>query len=435
MFGNNTLKLFYSKRFFRILLVSIFALSFSVNAYAWDDWDDWGDDEPSVSRPFVSGWWNWQYNSFSSYDQLRVNFDHDFSRNSRILFGFNFNHYTEENNKKWDLFAGENYYFFRDGDFDFRIGNLIENIGSGDNFSFVDKINSRRFINGLANDFDRDKKEMPGVRMNWFFAEDWQFSANYMPYFKASEFPSMFSQWSYAIQRSLAMEVLLNKANYDAPEDSGFRPQFQAQISTYQPSFELNLHYMRLRERLPVISKTGPNSLQGSYPIDETFAINGSVDISSELIMRYEVAYSRNRTMSSYVNGIIGEKFQTDHWGILMGVDRNLPQNFYINIQGLISHMPDLQTQTPLQLKETEYMTTFQLRQTFRRDRLAFEFNGLINLSTGEQLLTPQVHIEQSDFLTFVAGIQINSEGAENFGPIGQFAHNNTAFFESRVSF
>lgn len=419
-----------------LLLLFLVACS-STPLSAWDDWDDWGDADsgPTIKRPFVTGWWNWQYNSFSSFDQGRITFEKEYDRNNKLIFGFNFNHYTEDDHKKWELFPGENYYSFRLSDVDFRAGLLVENIGSGDNFSFVDKINSRRFINGLANDFDRDKKEVPAIRGTWYINDKWRFSGNYMPYFTASDFPSMFGQWGYAIQRSVANEVVFNNAVYNAPDDSSFDPQFHVELGATYPDFELRLHYLHLKERLPVISRDKPKVLNGTYPLDETFAANGSVKLASDFIMRYELAYSRNRTWSSYENATIGKKFNSDHIGLLLGADRNLPQNFYINVQAMVSHVPDLLTQTPLQLESTEYLASLQMRQTFRRERVAVEFNSLANLTTGEYVLTPQVHLVQSDFLTFVAGLQVNGEGAEAFGPVGQFSNNDTAFFETRVRF
>ena len=99
-----------------------------------DDWGDWGSETttsgPVIKRPFISGWWNWQYNEFSSFDQGRLNFERELDKQRKIVAGVNFNHYTEDNNKKWKVYPGENYYFFKAGDFDYKLGMLIENIGN-----------------------------------------------------------------------------------------------------------------------------------------------------------------------------------------------------------------------------------------------------------------------------------------------------------------
>ena len=119
------------------LAVILLFLVVAFAASAADGWDDWGGDwgttvggssEPKVRRPFVSGWWNWQYNEFSSFDQGRINFEKDLGQGSKLVTGARVNYYTEDNNKKWKVFPGENYYFFKAGDFDFKVGMLIENI-------------------------------------------------------------------------------------------------------------------------------------------------------------------------------------------------------------------------------------------------------------------------------------------------------------------
>lgn len=403
-----------------------------------DDWGDWGAETssgPVVKRPFVSGWWNWQYNEFSSFDQGRLNFENELDKNRKIVAGVNFNHYTEDNNKKWKVFPGENYYFFKAGDFDYKLGMIVENIGSGDKFSFIDKINSRYFHNGLANDYDRDKKEVPGVRATWYINKKLRFSGHYLPYFTASEFPSIFSRWAYSIHKTMAKEVLFGGATYNAAAEEEFNPQFHVELGMTLAKLEMRFHYLRMRERLPVISQDKTGIFNGSYPLDETFAVNGNVTVSSDLLLRYELAWSRERTWSAFENGVIGKKFVSDHVGMLVGSDRNLPQNFYVNVQGMVSYVPDLLHATPFQLEQTEYLGSLQLRQSFRRDRLQIEFNSLANFTTGEYVLNPKILLVQSDFLTFMLGCQINGAGAESLGPVGQFSKNNTAVFETRVTF
>lgn len=423
---------------FLVLIVICFSAP-GLMAEDWDTWDDWGDDsgskEPTVKRPFISGWWNWQYNKFSSFDQGRINLERDLGKNQKLVSGLSVNYYTEDNNKKWKWFPGENYYSTKAGDFDFKLGMLIENIGSGDKFSFVDKINSRRFHNGLANDYDRDKKEVPGLRANWYINKHFRLSGHYLPYFMASEFPSIFSRWAYAIHRSLATDILMNSAVYNAPDDESFDPQFHVELSVTYPKIEMRFHYLRMKERFPVISQKRPGVYDGSYPLDETFAVNGNLSVSSDFLLRYELAWSRDKSWTSFEDGRIGKMFYSDHLGALIGTDRNLPQNFYVNIQGMMSHVPHLERGTPFQLSKTEFLSSIQLRQTFRQERLQFEFNALKNFTTGEYVLTPKALLVKSDFLTFVLGLQINGKGAESLGPVGQFSENNTATFETRVTF
>lgn len=420
-----------------ILILAILVLPQNLLA---DDWEEWGDtttasSTPVVKRPFVSGWWNWQYNEFSSFDQGRINFERDLSKTQKIVAGANVNYYTEDNNKKWKVFPGENYYSTKAGDFDFKMGMLVENIGSGDKFSFVDKINSRRFHNGLANDYDRDKKEVPGLRANWYINKHFKLSGHYLPYFMASEFPTIFSRWAYAIHKSIATDVLFKGATFTSEKDESFDPQFHVELSTTYPKLEMRFHYLRMKERFPIITQNKPGIFTGTYPLDETFAVNGNFNASEDLLLRYELAWTRDKSWTTFENGHIGKMFFSDHVGMLVGTDRNLPGEFYVNLQGMVSYVPHLERSTPFQLNTTEYLGSMQLRQNFRRDRLQFEFNVLKNFSSGEFVLTPKAMIVKSDFLTFVLGFQINGKGAESLGPVGQFSRNNSATFETRVTF
>jgi hypothetical protein len=422
----------------RALVALLLVLFLQFSTLFADEWDDWGDSDsstPTIRRPYVTGWWNWQYNQFSSFDQGRINFERDFNGGQKLVAGANFNYYTEDNNKKWTVFPGENYYSFKGGDFNFKAGTMLENIGSGDKFSFVDKLNSRRFHNGLANDYNRDKKEIPALKASWFINRHFSLSGHYMPYFDASEFPSIFSRWAYAIHKSLANEILFNGVTYKSSESTSFDPQFHVEFSSTFRKFELRLHYLRLKERLPVISLEKPGLITGTYPIDETIAVNGNVQFSDELLIRYEFAFSRDKSWSSFSDGRIGKMFVSDQYAFLLGTDKNLPRNFYVNLQTMMSYVPDLKTQTPYQLGKTEYLGSLQLRQTFRKERLRIEFNGLTNFTTGEYVLTPKIFIQKSDYLTFVLGFQANGEGAESLGPVAQFSENNTAFFETQVNF
>jgi hypothetical protein len=299
----------------------------------------------------------------------------------------------------------------------------------------VDKLNSRRFHNGLANDYNRDKKEVAAIKGTWFINKKYSLSGHYMPYFNASEFPGIYSKWAYAIHKSLATEILLNGANYHQEDDKSFTDQFHIEFSSTFEKLELRLHYMYLKERLPVISLEKPNNIYGTYPIDETVALNGNFNLSKDLLMRFEFAYTNNKTYSSYTDGHIGKKFFSDQYNFLLGTDKNLPNNFYINLQAMMSVVPDLQTATPFQLNSTEYLGTFQMRQNFRRDKLQIELAGISNFTTGEYVITPKITIVKSDFLSFIIGYQLNGEASETLGPVGQFGENDTLFLETKVTF
>ena len=432
----------FGTHFFKLKKWVIFALciiSISCSPLFADDWDDWGDSSKStkkiIKRPIVTGWWNWKYNSFSSYDQGRLNLEREFNKGQKFLCGVNVNYYQEDNNKKWDIFPGENYYKFQAGKFDFKLGTLIENIGSGDKISFVDKLNSRRYHNGLENDYNLDKKEVAAIKTSWYLSKKCTLIAHYMPYFSASEFPSIYSKWAYAIHKSLAKEILFNGATYNAEKDSSLTPQYHIEFDTTMQRAEIKLHYMYLKERLPIISQTKPGQFTGTYPLEQTVAMNGNFNVGKDLLFRFETAYSWDKHYSSFKNGKIGKEFTSDQYSFLLGTDKNLPNNFYINIQALMSYIPKLKTQTEFQLDSTEYLGTFQLKQSFKKDKLQIELAGISNFTTGEYIITPKITMLKSDYLTFVIGYHIDGESTNNFGPIGQFGQNDTAFLETKVTF
>ena len=172
-----------------------------------------------------------------------------------------------------------------------------------------------------------------------------------------------------------------------------------------------------------------------TYPLDFSVAIDGNITFSEDCLMRFEMAYSRDRTYSSFQDGRIGRKFVSDQYNLLLGTDKTFNNQLYFNIQALLSHVPDMRVETPFQLKPTEYMTSIQLRKGFRNETLFVEFNGISNLSTGEFILTPQATLQQTDYLKLVGGMHINGRSTDALGPIGQFDKNNTAFFETHVVF
>ena len=131
---------------------------------AWGDFSAGGE---TVKRPYITGQHSWRYYKFSSYDQLRVNFEREFARSQKTYVSVNALYYQEDANKTWDVYPGETYYKFKAGPLDFKMGLLVETLGSGDKISWVDKINSRRYHNGLANDYNRDKMEVPGLKSTW----------------------------------------------------------------------------------------------------------------------------------------------------------------------------------------------------------------------------------------------------------------------------
>lgn len=385
-------------------------------------------------RPEISGAHTWRYNKFSSYDQLRINFEREYQKGQKALVSLQGLYYQEDDNKSWSAYLGESYYKFRAGRFDFKLGQLVETLGSGDKISWVDKLNSRRYYNGLANDYNRDKREQPCAKITYNVNSRMSLDIHYLPIFQASEMPSIYSRWATAFQKTLANALFLGARLY-REDDTRLREQYHLGFNSSFNKYELRYHYFRFKERIPVIEAIGENYFRWTYPLDETFAIDGNRQFGKDFLLRFELAFTRDKTYSIFHRGHIGYHFRSDQYNLLLGTDKTFRNNLYFNIQGLLSHIPDMKGPTPTQINVTEGLTTIQLRKGFRNETLFIEFNGLENLTTGEYLLTPQISLQKTDWIKFVGGIHLNGRSTERLGPIGQFDKNNTLFFETHVIF
>ncbi len=392
------------------------------------------DGEKPVVRPNFSGWHNWKYNKFSSYDQLRLTLDREFAKGQKFLVSVNGLRYQEDDNKAWNTWVGEAYYKFKRGPFDVKFGQLVETLGSGDKVSFVDKLNSRRYYAGLANDYNRDKKEVPCFKTTYYINKRMSFDVHYLPVFQASELPSIYSKWASEFQKSLAVSIL--KGGTLAQEDeTSLEPQYHLAFNSSFKKYELRYHYFSFKERLPIIDQVNEGSFNQMYPLDETWAVDGNITFSKEFLMRFELAYTRNKRFSAFQSARIGRAFASDMYNMLLGTDKTYRNNLYLNVQTLISKVAKLPSKTPFQLAETEYAATLQLRKGFKSERLFIEFNGVNNFTTGEYLLTPNISYQSSDYFKALAGVHLNGRSTYALGPIGQFNKNSTLFLETQVSF
>ncbi len=391
--------------------------------------------EESVTRPTISGFHFWRYNKFSSYDQLRVNFEREYGKNRKLFASMNGLYYQEDDNKSWTAFCGETYYKFRVGPFDYKLGLLTETIGSGDKVSFVDKINSRRYYSGLANDYNRDKKEVPAVKVTYYFNKKRNVEIHYLPVFQASEMPSIYGKWATAFQQVVALDLLLGGAYLQREKDTRLREQYHIAYNSSFKRYEIRYHYLRMKERIPVIELYRTGYYKWTYPLDETYAIDGNVTLTKEFLMRFELAYTIDKTYSTFANKRVGYHFRSDQYNMLLGTDHTFKNNMYVNLQGLMSHIADMKDKTPLQVAPTEYMASLQMRKGFKSETLFVEFNAYSNLTTGEYVLTPQIQLQRGDYLKLVAGVHYNGRSTDRLGPIGQFDKNNTPFFETQVLF
>ncbi|MBF0500957.1 MAG: hypothetical protein HQM09_12540 [Candidatus Riflebacteria bacterium] len=394
-----------------------------------------GDENSrAIKRPAISGSHNWKYNKFSSYDQLRINFEKEGATGQKFLASVHGLYYQEENNKNWNTYLGETYYKFRARSFDFKFGLLTETLGSGDKVSFVDKVNSRRYQSGLANDYNRDKKEVPAFKTTYYINKRMSWDFHYLPVFQASELPDINSRWATSFQQNLGYNVLRG-AKLTQEDDQSINAQYHVAFNSTFKKYELRYHYFWFKERLPVVEQYKEGFYKLSYPTDQTFAIDGNVTLGKDFLMRFELACSTDRTFSSYENGRIGPKFYSDVYNLLLGNDRTYRNGLYLNVQTFISYIRNFEHKTPMQLNSAEMSGSISVKKGFRNETIFLELNGVQNFTTGEFMLTPNVQMRRRDSLKLTLGLHVNGKSTDSLGPIGQFDKNNTPFFETSAIF
>ncbi|MBF0408129.1 MAG: hypothetical protein HQM10_12300 [Candidatus Riflebacteria bacterium] len=417
---------FARNRKFLILQILLFLLIFNAEmAFS-------AAEEPE--RPVVTGSHNWKFNKFSSFDHLKINLEKDAKKGQKFFLSLNGIYYQEKDNKSWTSYVGESYYKFKSGNFDFLLGQLRETLGSGDNISFVDKLNSRRYYVGLANDYNRDKKEVPAVKLTYYINSKRNFTFHYLPVFESSEMASIFSSWASGFQKYLALQVI--KGAKLVQEDArNLDQQFHLAYNASFPKYEIRYHLFFFKERIAVVDRINENLYKSSYPRDQTMAVDGNVTLAKDLLIRFELAYTLEKCFSTFSNGRVGRKFYSDSLNMLFGTDKTYKNNLYFNVQTLFSYAKDLKYSTPFQLNPFEAAVSVSMKKGFRNETLFVEFAGINNLSTGEYLLTPNISVRNIDSIKLTAGVHVNGKSTDALGPIGQFDKNSTPFFETEIIF
>jgi hypothetical protein len=337
--------------------------------------------------------------------------------------------------KETKFYLDESFFKFHFDNSDFKIGNLIETLGAGDEISFLDTLNPRRLNLGLGTTSMRAKKAIPMVRGDIFINSNLKFQYHLIPAFVKSELADPRSVWATKLQKGiLSLDPLRFTVTEENKDNDLENMQGHASINLSFDDYELRFHLFRLFESLPVIQRETPTDYTQRYPEDRYFAIDGNVTLFDEFLVRGEVAWHPNRMFSSLQNGVIGEMFESSQMQALIGVDHTLPNEFYFNIQYILSYISNFVTKTDRQGYGTEAMGTLRLRKSYLRDLLILHFQAVTNFTSGEYIIKPAVSSKPWDNFEVKLGYQLN-DGETQIGPISQYGENNHIFFECILNF
>lgn len=333
---------------------------------------------------------------------------------------------------KTEFYLDEAYLKMKFGRLDLKFGNLIEAVGTGDEISTLDVINPRNYRVGLGSTVERAKVAVPAVRADWWFGEKASVNTHLVPVHIKPKLASPGGVWATYLQRMSAMADPLIVSYYEETKDRDLQDmQGHVAFAIDEDAFDLRVHYFNFFEPLPVVSRHTPTEFTLGYPRDEFFAVDGSVNVLDEFLLRGELTYHPSRHFTSLHNGIVGESFTSDQWQALLGIDRLFPGDLYFNLQGILSGITDFKTKTQMQQYGTEFVGTLRAYKSFFRDLVKFEFQSLVNFTTEEFILKPSVEYRPTDALQFTVGVQKNDGGRNRFGPIDQYSERNHLFYES----
>lgn len=333
---------------------------------------------------------------------------------------------------KTEFYLDEAFLKMKFGKLDLKLGNLIESLGTGDEISTLDVINPRNYRIGLGSTVARAKVAVPAVRTDYWFSEKASLNAHLLPVHVKPKLAEPTGVWATYVQR-LAAYADPVVVTYRAEEKDRDFENMQGHVAFAidEDDFDLRVHAFRMFEPLPVVSRVMATDYTLEYPADNFFAVDGSLNVLDQLLLRGEFAYHPSRTFTSLHNGVVGESYSSDHMQALVGIDRQFPGELYFNLQGILSYINDFKTKTQMQQYGTEFVGTLRVSRGFLRDLLKLELQSLVNFTTEEFILKPSVEYRPTDALQFTVGVQKNDGGRNKTGPIDQYAERNHLFYES----
>lgn len=342
---------------------------------------------------------------------------------------------NEESFDARKVFLDDTYAKIKLGAVDLKLGNCIETLGSGDNISFIDNLNPKRFHKGLAGDYNRSKKAVPMVKANVYLNKNMNFEFHVLPFFEKSDLADVKSVWATGFQKTLAA-MTLQGLKIVEEETSGKTKftQYHIGFNNSFENFEFRAHYQELRETLPFVTLSAPATATLEYPKYRVLGVDGNVGLGGEYLLRYELARFFGRRYTAYDEFVIGAPFTSDSWAGLLGIDRTFSNSLYVNLQGVFTSVENLVAPTAAQKFSSESGVALRVQKGYQKDKYQTEFQGFFNQRTREYLLKFNVEYRYSDMVKYVLGKHVNDGPKSRQGAISEFRDNNHTYLQVKIN-
>ena len=343
-----------------------------------------------------------------------------------------------ENDPIYDLrkiFLDDTFGKIKLGAFDLKAGNCIESLGSGDNISFIDLINPRRYYKGLTGDYNKTKKAVPLLKTTAYLSDQINMEMHVMPVFEKSELAEIRGVWANGLQKYLGMLQLGGGTITDTEiERSLSDTQLHFSLNGSFEGFQARAHYFKLKENIALATPVSDTAVDLSYPEFRVLGVDGNVDLGGEYLLRGEMAWYQSRMFTAYDKLKLGAPFKSDQLSGLLGIDRTFANSLYINLQGVFTHIYELSTPTPAQKFRSESGVALRVQKGYQKDKYQVEFQGFENIRTKEYFIKTHLEYRYSDMIKYVIGKHVNDGGYDHMGAISEFYENNHTFLQMKIS-
>ncbi|HNY10341.1 MAG TPA: hypothetical protein PKK26_02005 [Candidatus Wallbacteria bacterium] len=343
-----------------------------------------------------------------------------------------------ENGSDYDkrkVWLDDTYGKIKIGSLDLKLGNMIETLGSGDNISFLDNLNPRRYYKGTAGDYNKTKKALPMIKTNLYMSKNLNFECHILPYFTKSELATVQGMWGSNLQLLLA-GLQINKGAIIEEQriDNDLKnSQLHFAFNGSFEGFDFRLHTFKLRDNVAIVKPNSEKYIQLLYPEYRIFGADGSVSLGGEYLLRGELAWYQNKWFTGFDGKTILPMYKSDQICGLIGIDRTFKNSLYINLQGVFTHINDFMWETAGQRYRSESGIALRVQKGYFQDKYQTEVQGFYNTRTKEYLMKSTLEWRYSDIVKYVLGFHLN-EGGDKLGSISEFHESNHTFLQLKIN-